>query len=98
MAQPRAQGHIAVSGAGPAGLLAAVYLARRGFRVDVYERRPRPAPPGAGSQSAVERQEKAFNVVVHARGMKALAEVCLEGVPPFLCWGCGVGVSVGGGS
>ena len=31
-----------VVGAGPAGATAAIYLARRGFSVDVYERRPEP--------------------------------------------------------
>jgi kynurenine 3-monooxygenase len=31
---------ITLIGAGLAGSLLAIYLARRGFRVDVYERRP----------------------------------------------------------
>ena len=31
-----------VVGAGPAGATAAIYLAKRGFSVDIYERRPEP--------------------------------------------------------
>lgn len=40
-----------VVGAGPAGSTAAMFLARRGFAVDVYERRPEP------SQDAVDTGE-----------------------------------------
>ncbi|WP_329102157.1 FAD-dependent monooxygenase [Micromonospora sp. NBC_01699] len=60
-----------IIGAGLAGSLAAVYLARRGFEVDVYERRddPRLAPAGAAGRS--------INLGLSARGMRALQEVGL---------------------
>lgn len=39
---------IAIAGAGPAGLAAALYLSRAGHRVTVFERFERPAPVGSG--------------------------------------------------
>lgn len=39
---------IAIAGAGPAGLAAALYLKRAGHRVTVFERFERPAPVGSG--------------------------------------------------
>ena len=47
-------GEIAVVGAGLAGCLLACFLARRGYRVALYERRPDPrtaAVPSAGARS-----------------------------------------------
>lgn len=65
--QPR----VVIVGAGLAGSLAAVYFARRGYTVDVYERRadPRLYPPGINDRS--------INLGLSARGMRALAEVGL---------------------
>lgn len=40
--------HIAIAGAGPAGLAAALYLKRDGHRVTVYERFAEPKPLGSG--------------------------------------------------
>ncbi|WP_416904090.1 FAD-dependent oxidoreductase [Micromonospora echinospora] len=62
---------VVVIGAGLAGSLAALYLARRGHTVDVHERRPDPrtAPPGAGGRS--------INLGLSARGMRALDGVGL---------------------
>jgi 2-polyprenyl-6-methoxyphenol hydroxylase-like FAD-dependent oxidoreductase len=39
---------IAIAGAGPAGLAAALYLDRRGHRVTIFERFEKPAPVGSG--------------------------------------------------
>ena len=39
---------IAIAGAGPAGLAAALYLSRAGHRVTVFERFEKPAPVGSG--------------------------------------------------
>ena len=39
---------IAIAGAGPAGLAAALYLARAGHRVTIFERFETPAPVGSG--------------------------------------------------
>jgi len=54
-----------VVGAGPAGLLIAILLARRGARVTVHERRtdPRATPPEAG---------RSINLALAARGLAAL--------------------------
>lgn len=60
-----------IIGAGLAGSLAAGYLARRGYAVDVYERRedPRRVPTGIAGRS--------INLGLSARGMRALREAGL---------------------
>ncbi len=64
------QQHILLVGAGLAGSLLSVYLARRGFAVDVYERRPdmRLAHVSAG---------RSINLALSTRGIHALREVGL---------------------
>ncbi len=59
-----------IFGAGLSGALLAVYLARAGHGVDLYERRPDPraAPPGRG---------RSINLALSARGLDALARVGL---------------------
>ena len=52
-------------GAGPAGILAAVYLARRGHEVHLFERRPSPLVQDASDH-------RAFFVVLQPRGAAAL--------------------------
>ncbi|MBO4207177.1 FAD-dependent oxidoreductase [Micromonospora echinofusca] len=63
--------HAVIIGAGLAGSLAALFLARRGYAVDVYERRadPRTAPAGLNGRS--------INLGLSARGMRSLAEAGL---------------------
>ncbi|WBB80947.1 NAD(P)/FAD-dependent oxidoreductase [Micromonospora sp. WMMD882] len=62
---------VVVVGAGLAGSLAALYLARRGYQVDVHERRPDP-------RSALTSPEgRSINLGLSARGMRALDEVGL---------------------
>jgi kynurenine 3-monooxygenase len=60
-----------IVGAGPAGLLLALLLARRGHRVAVHERRsdPRIAPPEAG---------RSINLALAARGLAALERAGLR--------------------
>src|ERR671923_2055142 len=61
---------ITLIGAGLAGSLLAVFLARRGFRVDVYERRPdmRQVDSSAG---------RSINLAMSTRGIYALQQVGL---------------------
>jgi kynurenine 3-monooxygenase len=62
---------LVIVGAGPVGSLLALTLARRGFSVDVYERRPdmRRVEIGAG---------RSINLAVSTRGLHALHEVGLD--------------------
>ncbi|CAK0838824.1 unnamed protein product [Prorocentrum cordatum] len=61
---------VAVVGAGPVGLLAAIALFRRGYRkVRVFDRLARPAPPDAASWGDAERS---YNLGIGERGLKAL--------------------------
>ncbi|MCI0363195.1 MAG: FAD-dependent monooxygenase [Phycisphaerales bacterium] len=61
---------ITIIGAGPAGALMAIYLARGGYDVTVYERLPDPRIHGfTGGRS--------INLALSARGIAALAEVGL---------------------
>ncbi len=59
---------ITIIGAGPAGSLLAIYLAKRGFEVEIYERRPdmRQIPISAG---------RSINLAISTRGIHALQEV-----------------------
>jgi len=63
---------ISIIGGGPVGVVAALYLAKRGFRVTIYEGRPDPrltrAPGG-----------RSINLTLAARGWKALADVGADG-------------------
>jgi len=58
---------ITLVGAGPAGSLLAIYLAKRGFRVEIFERRPdmRKTPISAG---------RSINLAISTRGIHALQE------------------------
>ncbi len=60
---------VLVVGAGPAGSLAAILLGRRGWEVDVYERRDDPRPM---ADAAVER--RSINLGLSHRGITALRE------------------------
>src|SRR5438105_13039139 len=62
---------LAIVGAGPVGSLLALTLARRGYDVDVYERRPdmRRVDISAG---------RSINLAVSTRGLHALHEVELD--------------------
>ncbi|GAA2853623.1 NAD(P)/FAD-dependent oxidoreductase [Streptosporangium fragile] len=61
---------IVIVGAGPAGTLLACYLAGRGHRVDVYERRADP-------RLLDEDESRSINLGLSARGIKALTDVGL---------------------
>jgi kynurenine 3-monooxygenase len=61
---------INIVGAGMSGLLMAIYLHRRGYRVDVYERRP-------DMRRGVSEQTRSINMTLSQRGIEALLEVGL---------------------
>ncbi|GAA4199600.1 NAD(P)/FAD-dependent oxidoreductase [Streptosporangium oxazolinicum] len=61
---------ITVIGAGPAGTLLACYLAGRGFRVEVYERRADP-------RLIDEDESRSINLGLSARGIAALTDIGL---------------------
>ncbi|BBD38668.1 truncated glutamate synthase [Aminobacter sp. Y103A] len=58
--------HIAIAGAGPAGLAAALYLKRDGHRVTVYDRFVEPKPLGSG-------------LILQPTGLSVLADLGLLG-------------------
>lgn len=62
--------HAVVCGAGPAGSAAAMFLARQGFVVDVFERRPQP------KEDEVDTG-RAYIIILIPRGAAALKEVCV---------------------
>ncbi|KAK9808601.1 hypothetical protein WJX72_000365 [[Myrmecia] bisecta] len=76
---PRAGGRRAVVvGAGPAGSLMAMFLAQRGYQVEVYERRSRPRRDD--SQYSL----RSYPMIISQRAMQALSQVgarplCLRG-------------------
>lgn len=59
---------IAIVGAGLAGSLAAIYLARRGFEVEVYEKRP-------DMRRGKVEGGRSINLALSDRGIRALEEV-----------------------
>jgi kynurenine 3-monooxygenase len=63
--------HVAVVGAGLAGCLLACYLARRGYTVTMYERRPDPRT------GKVERG-RSINLALSERGLDALRRIDLD--------------------
>lgn len=63
--------HVTVIGAGLVGSLLSIYLARRGFKVDVYERRP-------DMRTVNIRAGRSINLALSRRGLHALEEVGLK--------------------
>lgn len=63
--------HVTILGAGLNGPLLALYLARRGYHVDVYERRPDFRTHGAGGGRSI-------NLALSDRGIRGLAEAGVE--------------------
>jgi kynurenine 3-monooxygenase len=69
---------INIVGAGLAGALLAVLLAKRGFAVSLYDRRPDP-------RQAVAERGRSINLALAARGMQALDRAgVMEAVRPLL--------------
>ncbi|GID28633.1 FAD-dependent oxidoreductase [Paractinoplanes brasiliensis] len=63
--------HVAIVGSGLAGSLLACYLGRRGYRVDVYERRSDPRVAGA-------ERGRSINLALSERGIDALRRIGLD--------------------
>ncbi len=62
--------HVAVVGSGLVGSLLACYLGRRGYPVDVYERRPDP-------RTATAERGRSINLALSERGLDALRRIDL---------------------
>ncbi len=76
--KPRPERPVNIVGAGLAGALLAVLLARRGFAVDLYDRRP--DPRGAGSERG-----RSINLALAARGIAALERAgMMDRIRPLL--------------
>ncbi|MFA5508496.1 MAG: FAD-dependent monooxygenase, partial [Vulcanimicrobiota bacterium] len=60
-----------VVGSGLVGSLAAIFLARKGYAVELYERRPDPREAGAAGGRSI-------NLVITSRGLEAVRKVGLE--------------------
>ena len=70
MQRPTSPDQLTLVGAGLAGSLLAILLARRGLQVDLYERRPDPRQvPGPDGRS--------INLALSTRGLHALQQVGL---------------------
>ncbi|MHA2278648.1 MAG: FAD-dependent oxidoreductase, partial [Candidatus Kariarchaeaceae archaeon] len=71
MGQKNVSKNIAIIGAGLAGSLLSIYLAKKGYHVDVYERRPdmRVEAISAG---------RSINLALSVRGLRALKEVDMD--------------------
>lgn len=65
------QNKITIVGAGPVGSLLAIYLARLGFPIDLYERRP-------DMRIETVDRGRSINLAVSVRGLHALGEVGLR--------------------
>ncbi|MET9660304.1 NAD(P)/FAD-dependent oxidoreductase [Streptomyces sp. NPDC006510] len=65
------QDTIAIVGAGLSGCLLACYLARRGHRVELYERRPDP-------RTGTAERGRSINLALSERGLDALRRIGLE--------------------
>lgn len=63
--------HVIIVGGGLAGALMAVYLARQGYPVDVYERRPDP-------RTGTADRGRSINLAISTRGIQALRDVGLD--------------------
>ena len=71
----------AVVGAGPAGLLTSIMLARRGWNVEVIDQLSAPLPPADPSWGVGERS---YQLGLNGRGQRALAEYgCMERVDRY---------------
>ena len=68
--KPVAETRVAVVGAGLVGSLLACYLGRRGYLVDVYERRPDP-------RSTEAERGRSINLALSERGLDALRRIDL---------------------
>ena len=69
-AVPGSRGQALVVGAGPAGVVAAMFLARQGFGVEVVERRGDPTAP-----EAQEANKQTFIMALMPRGTAPLRNV-----------------------
>jgi kynurenine 3-monooxygenase len=67
--QPAAPGNIAIVGGGPAGIVAAVALARRGIRTTVFERDPHP------DDAPRINPDRSYTIDITGHGLRALRHI-----------------------
>jgi kynurenine 3-monooxygenase len=70
--------HIAIAGAGPVGCLLSIYLARRGYRVTVLEKR-------SDIRTTSDDERRSINLALSNRGIRALRESGLESFWANIC-------------
>ena len=70
---PKMETQVAVIGGGLVGSLQAIFLDKRGFQVDLYEKRP-------DIRSLEQHDGKSIKLALSLRGREALKEVGLEGI------------------
>lgn len=73
--------HATIIGAGLGGLMMAIRLARRGYSVDLYERRC--------TVAELSDKQRSFTLTISKRGLRALAEIDLLEEALALCVGLG---------
>ena len=67
---PGSRGQAVVVGAGPAGIVSAMFLARQRFKVEVVERRGDPT-----AREAAEANKRTFVMALMPRGIRPLRDV-----------------------
>lgn len=72
------RGKVVIIGAGPAGSTAAILLSKRGYSVEVYERRPQP------KHDPIDLK-RTYIIALSERGLKAMraAGVCIPSDAPY---------------
>jgi kynurenine 3-monooxygenase len=63
--------NLSIIGAGPCGCLLSIYLARRGYNINLYERRP-------DMRSAQFAEGRSINLAISARGLLALEQAGMK--------------------
>ena len=63
--------HLSIIGAGPCGCLLSIYLARKGYKIDLYEKRP-------DIRITQSEEGRSINLAISSRGLFALEQAGLR--------------------